>query len=354
MLAMTRALASAIVAVAMAAIAAARSRDRDAQSTVTPSGTIADVVAGRSRTTHVTARSRQARPRLDASLVRQGPQEALERARGRRDHPAARDRRRTASKLLHFRCSSRARRRRGFNVEFGNLKSEEVQGALHDKLLEKLAGDGSANEGRARDDDESDDDDGDEDETSAKPKKEDGDDDDDPRRPSATRARRERRRPKGGDDDEDSEESRSRRRRAVKTTAAHRRTAIAIRVDFGISVIVAHADVHVAVDFEPGAEAATRTRRCRAVALEGELYPFAFCNPNSAAAGLGFAGEFDQTLVAERWYDRAAGHDSRSRSSTGRSALRYRIAFGPQADEPDVDARRRLRRTARSRSTAAR
>ena len=65
--------------------------------------------------------------------------------------------------------------------------------------------------------------------------------------------------------------------------------------------------------------------------LAAELYPFALGNPNSAAAGLGIAGEYDQTFALNLQSTAQPGTKFPATERHYSIGLRYRIAFGSKA-----------------------
>ena len=70
--------------------------------------------------------------------------------------------------------------------------------------------------------------------------------------------------------------------------------------------------------------------------LEAELFPFAFANPRSAVAGLGIAGELDQTLSLSLQSTAQLGTKFPVTERRYGIGLRYRIPFGASATAPSV------------------
>jgi TolB-like protein len=238
--------------------------------------------------------------------------------------------------IIHFKLFVKGKKVKGFTVEFGSLKSSKFKEALHDKLVEKLGGEKKktevADEEKTKkhgDDEDKPKKTGDSDED--KPKKAADDDsedrpkkhgDDDEDKPKHKRVG------KGGDDDEEIEEV------STIKQPGHNAAHDAIRVDMGVSVLQrtltfnSRSFEQAPKGYKNGAVPGGR--------LEAELYPLAFSNPNSAAAGLGIGGEFDQTFALNLQSTAQPGTKFAATERHYSIGIRYRIAFGSKATSPSL------------------
>lgn len=230
--------------------------------------------------------------------------------------------------IIHFKLFVKGKKVKGFTVEFGSLKSSKFKEALHDKLVEKLGGE-KKKEQVADDEPKK----KDEDEDAAKKKKDkDGDDeterskkhaDDDEDKPKHKRVG------KGGEDDEEIEEVST-----VSKQPGHNAAHDAIRVDMGVSVLQrtltfnSRSFEQAPKGYKNGAVPGGR--------IEAELYPLAFSNPTSAAAGLGIGGEFDQTFALNLQSTAQPGTKFPATERHYSVGVRYRLAFGSKATSPSL------------------
>lgn len=221
-------------------------------------------------------------------------------------------------KNLTFQIYIHGKKVKGFNVQFSNPKSDKFQKAVHDKLVEKV---GDASGGGDADDEPKkkkkvDDDD---DKPKKKHKKAD-DDDDEPKK-------------KHKKDDDDGPESED----GTPKLAAHMANHVAIRIDAGISFATRKLSF-VSRQFTEGKGPPKpySNSTVPGARVEGELYPLAFQNPNSPAAGLGLGFDFDQTISLT--LKTTAQPDAALKATQRHYAIgvRYRIAFGQTASSPTV------------------
>ena len=228
-------------------------------------------------------------------------------------------------KNLTFKIFVHGKKAKGFSVQFSNPKSDKFQKAVHDKLVEKI----TADEGEpvADDDDKPkkkkkvDDDDDD------KPKKKhkktlDGDDDDDDKPKKKHK--------KTDDDDQEDEAS-------TPKAPAHAANRVAIRIDAGVSAATRSLSfVSRAFDAGQGPPKPYSNSVVPGARVEGEIYPLAFQDPKSPAAGLGLGFEFDQTISLTL---RTTAQPDAQLKATQRHwvvGVRYRIPFGHAATSPTL------------------
>ena len=222
--------------------------------------------------------------------------------------------------ILHFKLFVHGKKVKGFTIEFGSIKSDKFKTALHDKLLEKLAPPPKA-------DDED------------KPKKKDADADDDADKPKKKKQAEDdedadakpKKKKKVGKKDDDSDEDVETEVATVQTPT-HTANRDAVRVDFGPSLLARQLTFN-SRSFEQ-APKGYKNNPVPGGRLDAELYPFAFDNPNSAGAGLGFGGEFDQTFALNLQSSAQPGTKFPVTERHFDIGLRYRLAFGSKATSP--------------------
>lgn len=222
--------------------------------------------------------------------------------------------------IIHFKLFVRGKKVRGFTIEFGSLSSDRFKEALHDKLVDKLsAGEVADDEDRPKKHDDEDED---------RPKKHDDDADDDGDRDDEHSKKK--RVARKGDDDDDEEIEEVSTIKQPGHNAAHD----AIRVDFGISALQRNLTFN-SRSFEQ-APKGYKNGVVPGGRLEAEMYPFALSNPTSAAAGLGIAGELDQTFALNLQSTAQPGTKFPVTERHYSIGLRYRIAFGSRATSPSL------------------
>jgi TolB-like protein len=218
--------------------------------------------------------------------------------------------------ILHFKLFVHGKKVKGFTIEFGSLKSDKFKSALHDKLLEKLAPpppkDDSDEKPAKKDDSDED-----------KPKKHDDDADADADKPKKKK--------RVGKKDDDSDEEVETDVVTVKVPA-HSANRDAVRVDFGASAMSRNLTFN-SRQFDQ-APKGYKNNPVPGGRLDAELFPFAFSNPNSAAAGLGIGGEFDQTFALNLQSSAQPGTKFPVTERHWDVGLRYRLAFGSKPTSP--------------------
>ncbi|HEY4244840.1 MAG TPA: hypothetical protein VGM88_33725 [Kofleriaceae bacterium] len=200
-----------------------------------------------------------------------------------------------SKKSLHFTLYVHGKEARGFTVTFHSMKSQKLRAALHDKMIEKLA--------------------------AATPEDED----------RKTVVADEPKHKHVADADADAEVSAH-----AEPAAPHARSANhdAIRVDIGISLAARNLSFNSrAFDQAPKTYTNSPVPGAR---LEGELFPFAFGNPNGGAAGLGIAGEYDRTLSLTLHTSNEPDVTIPSKQNHWVIGAIYRIAIGHAPTSPTL------------------
>jgi hypothetical protein len=260
-------------------------------------------------------------------------------------------------KLLHVKVYLNGKKVRGFKVEFASVKSEKFKTALKDKIDEKLSG------------------------ASAKPKKEEITepvaDEEDPiggkKGKKLAKTEKPEKAPKKGKDEEEVSGDTTDEAAALKTAEDKpegeeededtKKTVAAADVDDedvggiekGVTVErssgrTANFDA-VRVDIGPSASFRTLRFNSRnfeqapkpyknalvgGMRVGGEIYPLAFANPKSFLAGLGIAGQYDQTLKLELQSSAQLGTKFPVEQKHWAVGGRFRIGLGHSAKAPTV------------------
>ena len=220
--------------------------------------------------------------------------------------------------ILHFKLFVHGKKVKGFTIEFGSIKSDKFKSALHDKLLEKIAPpkqDEAEDKPPKKDDEDAD----------AKPKKKDQATDDD----DADAKPKKKKRVGKKDDDSDEEVETD---VVVSKVPAHSANRDAVRVDFGFSAMSRNLTFN-SRQFDQ-APKGYKNNPVPGGRLDAELFPFAFSNPNSAAAGLGIGGEYDQTFALNLQSSAQPGTKFPVTEHHFDVGIRYRLAFGSKPTSP--------------------
>lgn len=201
------------------------------------------------------------------------------------------------NKTLHFALYIHGKKARGFTVTFNSAKSDRFRAKLRDKMVTKIAGESA--DKKAPDEEESDEDPlaTKKDKPEKKDKKakkvaegdeEEGDEDEDGKRKKKKRVAR------GEDDEEiDGETEVS---AGASSSPKHSANRVAARLDVGVSFKNRQLTYNSRGNFPEGPKS-FKTAPVPGGRFEAELYPLAFANPKSIAAGLGIAAEYDKTLL---------------------------------------------------------
>jgi hypothetical protein len=295
------------------------------------------------------------------------------------------------SKTLKFRLYVHKKMAKGFTVSFKDAKSEKFRSLLHDKMLDKIgvAASGDADDEKPARKKKGGDDDDDalaakkdkkadkkakkakvDDDDDVKPRKAKADDDDDvkPRKAKAddddvvkprkaklsdddARTSDDDARPaKRRDADDDAAPRRSKKKVAadsdgdgdevegrISATAEplHVANRAAVRLDVGVSVLQRSFKFNSrAFPQKPNGPSLPPVPGAR---LEAELYPLAFSDPRSAAAGLGLGVDYDKTLKLNLTATNMMGSQTVAVKQSNYSiGARYRLAFGKTETSPTL------------------
>jgi hypothetical protein len=301
------------------------------------------------------------------------------------------------NRIAHFKLFVHGKKK-GFSVEFSNLKSEKLKQTVHDKMLEKIEGTpsgGGDDEGdkKAKKKKKSSDDE----ETADKPKKKTVDEDagDDP---LGDKKKAKKKAPQAADDEEAAPKKKAAPAEDEEAAALKKKTD---DEDADKPKKKKHTDDEAAADDEdaprkakkrvsrrdeddPGSDAelrahsgddmaksskhptntpavrvdiggSTTTRSLQftsrnfdqkpngyknspvpGVRLAGELYPFAFSNPKGAAAGFGIAGDFDKTVLLSLSSTAQPGTKFAVNENHWSVGARYRVPFGSTSTAPTL------------------
>ena len=264
-----------------------------------------------------------------------------------------------ANHLLHFKLFVHGKKQRGFRIEFGSLRSAKFKSKLRDKMVAKIEGDDDGGGRKRHDDDDaglkdddnplatrkSDDDD----------RHRDKDDDEDRHKRDNDDDRHAKRDDRKGDDDDDD------KHRHGKKHTAHRGD----DDDDGSLDVEANSDdgdegprhpVHAAnrvavrLDVGGGGHQRSLTFTSRAfpqapnpykatsptVRVAAELYPLAFGNPNSVAAGIGVGGQYEQAVGLNARSSAQPGTKFPVTDRSYAAGLRFRIVFGSKPTSPSL------------------
>lgn len=234
-------------------------------------------------------------------------------------------------KVLRFSLVVDGKKVRGFKVVFNNENNARVKEAMRDTLVERVAASSarSVAEGEEGEDDE---------EPVAKPKKKD--------KKVAAKAKKKKKKKKLVDDEEEEEEGDDEEadpsdeeeediEAAVRRVNPHTANRVAVRMDVGVSVQNRSLTFTQRSNFPEGPKPYTNAP-VPGARFEAELFPFAFSNPKSLAAGLGFAGEFDQTLSLNLRTSAEPNQPVKATQLHWGVGLRFRIPFGKTAMSPTL------------------
>jgi hypothetical protein len=244
-------------------------------------------------------------------------------------------------KVLKFKLLVRGKKARGFKVTFNNAKSENFRAQLKDKMVERLStshGDGGdADEAKPDDEDPID---GGKKKKKKLKKSEDadtanaGDEDDEE---TSTKKKKKKKKVAKGDEDEEepTDEEEEDIEAAVSRVSPHTANRVAVRLDVGVSVQNRKLIFTQRSNFPEGPKP-YKNAPVPGARVEGELYPLAFMNPKSLAAGLGFAAEYDKTLSLTLRTTAEANTPVKATQQHWSIGGRLRIPFGRKATSPTV------------------
>ncbi len=257
------------------------------------------------------------------------------------------------NKTLHFTLYIHGKKARGFTVTFNNAKSDRFKAKLRDKLVAKIAGETSA----PADED--------------KPKKKkggesaEGEDEDDPLatkkdkpekgdkkdKKVATKADGDGEGEGEGEGDNDGESKKKKKKKVVaegdegddeemevavrSKSPKHSANRVAARVDIGVSFKNRQLTYNSRADFPEGPKP-FNNKPVPGARFEAELYPLAFANPKSIAAGLGIAAEYDKTLILTLRTTAEPNVAVKANQQSYSVGARLRFVLGSTATSPSI------------------
>ena len=235
-------------------------------------------------------------------------------------------------KVLKFSLVVGGKKARGFKVVFNNENNRRVKEAMRDKLVESVTAGSEPAVAEAEEEEEED--------AEVKPKKKD--------KKVAAKSKKKKKKKKLGDDEEEDEEEEGDDEEtdpsdeeeedieaAVRRVNPHTANRVAVRMDVGVSVQNRNLTFTQRSNFPEGPKPYTNAP-VPGARFEAELFPFAFSNPKSLAAGLGFAGEFDQTLSLNLRTSAEPNQPVKATQLHWGVGLRFRIPFGKTAMSPTL------------------
>ncbi|MBA2538286.1 MAG: hypothetical protein H0V17_01515 [Deltaproteobacteria bacterium] len=247
------------------------------------------------------------------------------------------------SKLLKFKVFVGGKKVKGFSVQFSNPRSKKFKEALREKLVEKVSTPPAEDKpvkavkkttAQVEDDDKP------EPTKKKKKKKQPGkelkadgepDEDDKPVKKTATAEDEE-------EEDEEVDDEAAIKRRLNAKPSPHTANRAAFRIDVGSSVSTRQltftftpelaAENQQPQPFKPGPVAGAH--------VEGDIFPLALGNPNSPAAGIGIAFEFDQVLSSKVQTTLEPGAVGKVKQLHFLVGARYRILLGSADTSPSI------------------
>ena len=199
-------------------------------------------------------------------------------------------------KTLHFTLYIHGKKARGFKVTFNSAKSDRFRAKLRDKMVAKIAGESAEKKGEGDSEDDplatKKDKPEKKDTKDKKVAKADKDEDPEADEDEGAKKKKKKRVARGEDDEEIDGETAI----AASGTSKHSANRVAARLDVGVSFKNRQLTYNSRGNF-PEAPKAFKTAPVPGGRFEAELYPLAFANPKSIAAGFGLAAEYDKTLL---------------------------------------------------------
>lgn len=200
-------------------------------------------------------------------------------------------------KTLHFTLYIHGKKARGFKVTFNSAKSDRFRAKLRDKMVAKIAGESAEKKGEGDSEDDplatKKDKPEKKDTKDKKVAKADKDEDPEADEDEGAKKKKKKKRVARGEDDEEIDGETA---IAASGTSKHSANRVAARLDVGVSFKNRQLTYNSRGNF-PEAPKAFKTAPVPGGRFEAELYPLAFANPKSIAAGFGLAAEYDKTLL---------------------------------------------------------
>lgn len=223
------------------------------------------------------------------------------------------------NKTLRVTIYVKGKKQKGFRVTFNNAKSGAFKSKFRDKVVERI----SSAKGGDDDDDDND-----------RRRRKRGDDDDDDRR----------RRKRGDDDDDrrrrdddDEDDADSEIDEAVARVSGRGPGRVAVRADLGGSVKNRTLRwTQRPYDTFPQGPKNFKNGYVPGARFEGELYPLAFSDPKSPAAGLGIFGGYDRVVGNNLSTSLEPGVVVPTKFYAWWIGAKYRLSIGKEAVAPSV------------------
>ncbi|MFT3699384.1 MAG: hypothetical protein QM831_39920 [Kofleriaceae bacterium] len=246
--------------------------------------------------------------------------------------------------LLHFKIYVKGKKRKGFKVEYANLKSKKLREQLHDKMIERLDGDEAPAVADKKPDKEQK-----VDETAALTTMKKKGDDDDEAKPSHKTSDTEKKKPPAGDDDS---EEKPRKKKVASADDDDGGASVHASVEpiehggemranrAGIVLDVGGSVQNRKLSFNsrsyPAAPPTYSQKPVPGVRVAADFYPLAFGNPDGVASGLGIGGMLDDTLSLSLTSPAQAGTKFAVAERRFEAGLRFRAVFGHTATSPSI------------------
>jgi hypothetical protein len=225
---------------------------------------------------------------------------------------------------------------KGFSIQFKNPKSKDFQKAFLATLQKKVDAAGGGGDEEEEEEEETgkgkgkgkggDEEEEEEEEQSAKGKGKGGDDEEEEEEEEQSSKKKKKKKKKGGDDEEEEEEEEEEVDSPLEDKSLAQPNRAAVRVDIGASA--ANRSLRFTSRSFPEAPRPYSNAVVPGARVELELYPLAFSDRKSPAAGLGIAAEFDRTLVLNLGTTTEPGIKVPTKQQHWSVGARFRIMFG--------------------------
>ena len=251
------------------------------------------------------------------------------------------------AKTLKFRLFVKGKKQKGFTVQFKNAKSNKFKTALRNKLVDRLSGEEPVVAKKSVDE---------EDEPVAKKRKaaKSSEDEEDPnpkkKKEVASKDSTDTEKAEPSEDEDDQPKKKKKKKSASRDDEDIEETAIEKRMEPAHTANRAAARADVGASFGnrslvftkrsnfPEGPKPFRSSPVPGVRFNGELYPFAFVNPDSILSGFGVAGMYDKTLILNLGTTAEPNVKVPVDQTAWSVGGRFRFAFGKRATSPTVTA----------------
>ncbi len=249
-----------------------------------------------------------------------------------------------ANKTLQFKLFINGKKARGFKVTYNNAKSDRFRAKLRDKFVTKIAGETTSDdEGKPKKKGKGESEGDEEDPLGGKGKKAKAASEDEEDKPKKA---------KKSDDDEEDEEPKKKKKKKVasaddededdpevsvraSSSPRHSANRVAARIDVGVSVKNRQLTYNNRANFPEGPKP-FKNAPVPGARFEAELYPLAFANPKSIAAGLGFAAEYDKTISLTLRTSAEPAVPVKANQQSYSVGARLRFVLGSTATSPSI------------------